>query len=59
MQDGLYAPVNEQLLRGLGVRYVLVHPDDFDPQEQAAPILAAFVARAPQPLRATSRTSRR
>jgi len=36
------------LLRGLGVRYVLIHPNDFDPPENAAPILAAFVARAPQ-----------
>jgi hypothetical protein len=36
------------LLRGLGVRYVLVHPEDFDPRENAAPILAAFVARGQQ-----------
>lgn len=34
------------LLRGLGVRYVLVHPDDFEPRENAAPILGALVAHA-------------
>jgi len=32
------------LLRGLAVRYVIVHPDDFDPRENAAPILDALVA---------------
>jgi hypothetical protein len=45
LDDGL------ALLSGLGVRYVLIHPGDFDPPENAAPILAAFVSRAPQPLR--------
>ena len=36
------------LLRGLGVRYVLIHPDDFEPRENAAPILGALVAHASQ-----------
>jgi hypothetical protein len=35
------------LLRGLGVRYLIVHPDDFEPREYAAPILDALVARSP------------
>jgi len=36
------------LLRGLGVRYVIVHPDDFEPRENAPPILDALVAHSSQ-----------
>ena len=32
------------LLRGLGVRSVIVHPDDFDPRENAAPILHGLIS---------------
>jgi hypothetical protein len=32
------------LLRGLGVRYLIYHPDDFDSHDDAAPILNALLA---------------
>jgi hypothetical protein len=34
------------LLRGLRVRYLIVHPDDFEPRENAAPIFDALVAQS-------------
>ena len=37
LRDGL------DLLRGLGVRYVIVHPDDFDPRDNAAPIFHGLI----------------
>jgi hypothetical protein len=49
LRDTAHLDEGLDLLRGVAVRYVLIHPDDFDPRENAAPILAAFVARA-QPL---------
>jgi hypothetical protein len=38
LSDGL------DLLRGLGVRYLIFHPDDFDSHDDAAPILNALLA---------------
>jgi hypothetical protein len=38
LSDGL------DLLRGLHVRYLIVHPDDFDPRDNAAPILNGLIA---------------